>query len=195
MVVPGAPLAQRAGPARRGSPLPLLAATMDRSDHRWVSCPLHPISHPQSTLGAPVATPGPSQAFRAPRMTVRHKFPPFFGWTPLPFVLTVLPLFTGPTPHMHPLSGGFLSSDRFQSQDRGRERCGPILIWGSWGEASAQSLLAPAGGSGALLHLVSSCPPSFPALEPFPMSQFFASGGQSIGCEARMCIGAGGGRG
>ena len=34
----------------------------------------------------------------------------------------------------------------------------------------------------------SSCPPSFPASESFPMSQFFASGGQSIGASALVLM-------
>jgi len=34
----------------------------------------------------------------------------------------------------------------------------------------------------------SSCPQSFPASEPFPMSQFFASGGQSIGVSASASV-------
>ena len=34
----------------------------------------------------------------------------------------------------------------------------------------------------------SSCPQSFPALGPFPMSQLFASGGQSIGVSASISV-------
>ena len=34
----------------------------------------------------------------------------------------------------------------------------------------------------------SSCPPSFPASESFPMSQFFSSGGQSIGASASASV-------
>ena len=36
--------------------------------------------------------------------------------------------------------------------------------------------------------LVSSCPQSFPASESFPMSQFFASGGQSIGASVSTSV-------
>ena len=39
-----------------------------------------------------------------------------------------------------------------------------------------------------LYHLFSSCPQSFPASGSFPMSQFFASGGQSIGVSASASV-------
>ena len=39
-----------------------------------------------------------------------------------------------------------------------------------------------------LCHPVSSCPQSFPASESFQMSQFFASGGQSIGVSASASV-------
>ena len=39
-----------------------------------------------------------------------------------------------------------------------------------------------------LCHFLSSCPPSFPASGSFPMSQLFASGGQSIGALASTSV-------
>lgn len=109
LVAPGAPPALRAGPARRAPPCPSWPPLW--TDLNIAGSPAQPPTTPPAIHGPqwvqwtqPVAAPDPSQAFRAPKMTVSHKFPPFSWWTPLPFVLMVLRLFTGPhSPHASPL--------------------------------------------------------------------------------------------